>query len=207
MHRKLAHPQGQVPPCEGWAPDQQHTSSSLGTAGAVGDCCSRTLRPALSGGSRALVCPLGQRRGDPLREDLSRARQLATALACLWAELRMQGLELGPWRGLGGAMCRKRGRNHLLRGLRCLHKGAWLCPREIKWLCLQVRGLAGACMGLARHRGPVQWWLPPARVLGTCCHLLPNVNSDQSWPRVQHRCLIKRCMVACRSTGTACPPP
>lgn len=34
----------------------------------------------------------------------------------------------------GGTMCGKRGRNHLLTGLRCLHEGAWLCPWETKWL-------------------------------------------------------------------------
>lgn len=150
VHPKLARPQGRALPCRGWAPDRQPTSSSLGTAGAVGDCCSWTPRPALSGGSRALVCPLGWRRGDPLHEELSGARWLPAALACLRAELRTQGLELGPWRGRGGGQCvGKRGRNHPVAGLRCLREGAWLCPWETKWLCPQAR-LAGG------ERGPAQ---------------------------------------------------
>lgn len=69
------------------------------------------------------------------------------------------------------------------------------------------RGRAGACLGLPRHRGPGQQWPPPARVLGTCCHPLPNVNSDWSRPCVQHHYLIKRCMVASCSMGTAHPHP
>lgn len=68
-------------------------------------------------------------------------------------------------------------------------------------------GRVGACLGLARHGGPGQQWPPPARVLGTHCHLLPNVNRDWSRPHVQHHCLIKQCMVTSCSMGIARPHP
>lgn len=111
-----------------------------------------------------------------------------------------------------GVTCRKRGRDHPVAGLRCLCEGAWLCPRETKRLCPQARRLAGGEQGPARgYRGAGGqagwWWPPPTQMLGTRRHPLPNVNSDRSQLRVQHRCLIKRCMVTSCSVGTAHPHP
>lgn len=149
----------------------------------------------------------GRRRGDPLPEELSGAGRLPSP-----ASGQSSGHKDWSW-GLGEAWgeatCGKRGEKPSANRPEVPPRGCPALPAETERLCLLVgasRGLPGASEA-HRARPAVAPPHNPAGVLGARCRPLPNVNSDGSQPHAQHRCLIKRCMVASCSVGAAPPHP